>query len=168
MQNPIEFEKLINNIPDFPKKGVIFKDISPLLETNFDAVIQAMGEKIDWQNIDLILGIESRGFILGSAMAMKYGKGFLPIRKKGKLPPPVIGEDYTLEYGTDTLEMRLNEVPKRVVLVDDVLATGGTLKACESLCRKNNYEIASISVLINLKFLNSYPSSKLHSVLNYD
>ncbi len=164
------FEKYIINVPDFPKKGVVFKDISPLLSEKFDDVITAMGEEINWNNIDLVIGIESRGFILGSAMAIKFGKGFLPIRKKGKLPPPVISEEYTLEYGTDILEMRENKSEKRVLIVDDVLATGGTLKAALNLCKKNGFQVKGTAVLIDLKFLNnlSQELGNIHSVLAYE
>ena len=169
MNNP-EYEKLINNIPDFPKEGVVFKDISPLLKEKFHDVITDMGKNINWDEIDVVLGIESRGFILGAALAMRFDKGFLPIRKKGKLPPPVIGEEYTLEYGTDKLEMRVNNEKLNVVLVDDVLATGGTLKATLNLCKNNNYDVKAIAMLINLKFLNSLDKEidNIHSVLNYE
>jgi adenine phosphoribosyltransferase len=169
MNNP-EYESLITNVPDFPKEGVVFKDISPLLQNRLHDVITDMGKDINWDEIDVVLGIESRGFILGSALALRYNKGFLPIRKKGKLPPPVIGEEYTLEYGTDKLEMRVNDKPLNVVLVDDVLATGGTLKATLNLCKNNNYNVKAISMLINLKFLNSLDKEydNIHSVLNYE
>lgn len=167
--NNSEFEKLIIDIADFPKAGVTFKDISPLLDKKLDEVITAMGSRIDWSNIDAIVGIESRGFILGAAMAIKFKKGFIPMRKKGKLPPPVVSETYDLEYGSDQLELKLNSVTKRVVLVDDVLATGGTLKAAINLCEKNNYSIQAISMLIDLAFLNnmSKESDIIHSVLSY-
>lgn len=169
MNNP-NYESLITNVPDFPKQGIIFKDISPLLDEKLEEVISDMGSKIDWAEIDLIIGIESRGFILGAAMAIKFGKGFLPMRKKGKLPPPIIAETYDLEYGSDQLELRVNENPRNVVLVDDVLATGGTLKAALSLCEKNNYHVKAISMLINLGFLNEMDkeSDLIHSVLRYD
>lgn len=170
MTNYPQFEELINIVPDFPKPGVLFKDISPLLEQKLDEVITHMSSQINWEEIDLVLGIESRGFILGTAMAIKNGKGFLPIRKKGKLPPPTISESYTLEYGTDALEMRVNNNKKNVVIVDDVLATGGTLKAAMTLCEKNNFHVKNISMLINLRFLNNLEQelSNLHSVLNYE
>jgi adenine phosphoribosyltransferase len=169
MNNP-EFEKLIENIPNFPKEGVIFKDISPLLQTKFDEVITEMGKEINWDEIDIILGVESRGFILGAAMAIKFKKGFLPIRKKGKLPPPVIGEDYELEYGSDRLEMKVNSEKKNVLIVDDVLATGGTLKACIKLCENNNYTVKATSLLIDLRFINSLAKDlgNIHSVLKYE
>ncbi|MAZ50101.1 MAG: adenine phosphoribosyltransferase [Halobacteriovoraceae bacterium] len=167
--NQSEYEELIHNVADFPKPGVVFKDMSPLLSEKLSEVVSDMGREINWNEIDLIVGIESRGFILGSAMAIKYGKGFLPMRKKGKLPPPVIGEEYELEYGTDKLEMRVNDKIKRVCLVDDVLATGGTLKAGLSLCEKNKFEVKAISVLIDLQFLNELAASdqRIHSVLQY-
>lgn len=102
-------------------------------------------------------------------MAQLHGKGFIPMRKKGKLPPPVISETYTLEYGTDCLEMVLTNRPARVVLVDDVLATGGTLRAALNLCQKNQLEVVNMSILINLTFLNKFKEEGLPlvSVLNY-
>lgn len=164
-----KLEALIKNVPNFPKEGVVFKDITPVLTNHLDEVISLMGEKVNWDEVDLVVGIESRGFILGSAMAIKYGKGFLPIRKKGKLPPPVISESYALEYGTDTLEMAVNTDPINIVLVDDVLATGGTFKAARTLCEKNHYNIKAFSVLIDLQFLNTLHKEipGLHSVYQY-
>lgn len=168
--NNQDYEKLIENIPNFPKEGVVFKDISPLLMNKLDEVIIDMGEGINWNEVDVIIGVESRGFILGSAMAIKFNKGFLPVRKKGKLPPPIISESYDLEYGSDTLEMRVNSKKLNVVIVDDVLATGGTLKATINLCEKNNFHVVASSVLINLKFLNNFEQdgTKVLSVLNYN
>lgn len=168
--SPEDYEKLIIKVPDFPKPGVIFKDISPLLKEKFPELIEDMGAAINWKEVDMVLGIESRGFILGAALAIKYNKGFLPIRKKGKLPPPVMSMDYDLEYGSDTLEMAINEKPANVVIIDDVIATGGTLRAAIELCRKNHYNIVSVGALINLKFLNDLDkdSVKINSVLNYD
>lgn len=163
------FDQYIRKVPDFPKPGIMFKDISPLLSEHFDKVTEALCDGINWDEVDAVIGIESRGFILGAAMAMLKGKGFIPMRKKGKLPPPVIGESYELEYGTDTLELIANDKPQRVVIVDDVLATGGTLKAAMTLCEKNNYEVKALSILINLTFLNKFKEEglPLHSVLNY-
>ncbi|MBG60436.1 MAG: adenine phosphoribosyltransferase [Halobacteriovoraceae bacterium] len=163
-------EKYISNVPDFPKKGVMFKDFSPLLEEKLPECLEAMGKNIPWDQIDCVVGIESRGFILGSALAAKHDKGFILVRKKGKLPPPVSSESYSLEYGEDTLEMKPNTKEKSVLIVDDVLATGGTLKATISLCEKNNYHVKAISMLINLKFLNNLASEvdNIHSVLDYE
>lgn len=165
------FDKKILKVPNFPKEGVNFLDISPLLKESLSLVITELGKGINWSNIDYVVGIESRGFILGSAMAIKYNKGFIPIRKKGKLPPPVLSEEYDLEYGKDKIEMAPNSLKKNVVLVDDVLATGGTLKAAIKLCQKANYDIKAISVLINLKFLNTFERDEeipLFSTINYE
>ncbi len=162
-------EKHIRNVPDFPKAGVMFKDIMPLMKDHFPALVSSMSEGLPWHEIDVVVGIESRGFILGSAMAMQKGKGFIPVRKKGKLPPPVVAESYALEYGTDTLEMAVNASPARVLLVDDVLATGGTLNATRALCQRNGFDVRAMSVFINLSFLNNYKAQglPLHSVLTY-
>jgi adenine phosphoribosyltransferase len=163
------FESHIRNVPDFPKAGVLFKDVTPLLQERFQEVVEAMSKTINWEEIDYVVGIEARGFILGAAMATLQGKGFIPVRKKGKLPPPVISESYALEYGTDTLEMIINEKPGRVVLVDDVLATGGTLRAVMNLCQKNQLDVKAMALLINLTFLNKFTEEghPVHSVLNY-
>ena len=163
------FESHIRSVPDFPKAGIVFKDITPLLTERFSEVIEAMSQGIDWKKVDHVVGIESRGFILGAAMAQLHGKGFIPMRKKGKLPPPVIGESYALEYGTDTLEMIVNTNSARIVLVDDVLATGGTLRAAMNLCNRNKLEVVNMSLLINLTFLNKFKEEGLPvvSVLNY-
>lgn len=165
-----EMEKYISNVPDFPKPGVMFKDFSPLLEEKLPECLEAMGAKVNWDHIDCVVGIESRGFILGAALAAKHNKGFILVRKKGKLPPPVSSQSYSLEYGEDTLEMKPNKKSKNVLIVDDVLATGGTLKAAMSLCEKNNYHVQGVSMLINLKFLNNLETqvSHLHSVLDYE
>ncbi len=163
------FETHIRNVQDFPKPGVVFKDVSPLMQERFTEVIEAMCQPIQWSEIDYVVGIESRGFILGAAMASLKGKGFIPVRKQGKLPPPVISESYELEYGSDTLEMLVNTKKSRVVLVDDVLATGGTLKAVMNLCQRNHYDVKALALLINLTFLNKFKEQGLpvHSVLNY-
>jgi len=163
------FETHIRSVPNFPKAGVIFKDIGPLLQERFSEVIEAMSQNINWSEVDHVVGIESRGFILGAAMAQLKGKGFIPMRKKGKLPPPVIAETYTLEYGVDTLELMVNDKASRVVLVDDVLATGGTLRAAMKLCEKNKLQVINMALLINLTFLNQFKQEGLPvtSVLNY-
>jgi adenine phosphoribosyltransferase len=163
------FESHIRNVADFPKAGVLFKDVTPLLQERFQEVVEAMSKTINWEEIDYVVGIEARGFILGAALATLKGKGFIPVRKKGKLPPPVISESYALEYGTDTLEMIINEKPGRVVLVDDVLATGGTLRAVMNLCQKNQLDVKAMALLINLTFLNKFTEEghPVHSVLNY-
>ena len=167
---PQDLEQYIHIVDDFPKAGVKFKDFSPMLKEKLPETITLLSEGIDWDDVDVVLGIESRGFILGSAMALMNKKGFIPVRKKGKLPPPLISESYELEYGSDTLEMAQNNEKLRAVIVDDVLATGGTLGATLKLARNNNFEVTAISVLIDLKFLNSFDpgDAKLVSVLSYD
>lgn len=144
----------IADIPDFPKEGVTFKDMTPLLRDKLPELIEFMAEQRSWDGIEYIVGIESRGFILGAALANKLGIGFVPVRKKGKLPPPVVSETYDLEYGTDTLEMKIATHSSKVVVVDDVLATGGTLRATWKLCEKSNYHVDGSLLLMNLSFLN--------------
>jgi adenine phosphoribosyltransferase len=167
MSHPLE--KHIRNVPDFPKPGIMFKDITPIMRDHFDEMIRALCEGLPWNDIDVVVGIESRGFILGAAMAQRHGKGFIPVRKKGKLPPPLLSETYALEYGTDTLEMLVTDRPGRVLLVDDVLATGGTLRATMALCERNGLEVKAMAVFINLSFLNNFRAQglPLYSVLNY-
>jgi len=150
----IELEKLIRDVPDFPKKGIIFKDIAPLLGQKFSETIDEVISLVDWKGVDSVAGIESRGFIFGAAIAQKLDLGFIPIRKKGKLPPPVFSESYSLEYGEDTLEVSTLYTKQKIIIVDDVIATGGTLKASIKLCNKANLDIQACLALINLSFLN--------------
>lgn len=168
--NKSEYEKYIIDVENFPKKGVTFKDMTPLLENKLSSLLDDFIIALDsWDDIDAIVGIESRGFILGSALAAKLNKGFIPIRKKGKLPPPFLQEEYSLEYGSDIIEMKVNSIPKKVVVIDDVLATGGTIKAAMKLCSNNNYDVSKVLMLINLTFLNNYKEEvdNLYSILEY-
>ena len=150
-----KFLALIQDVPNFPKPGVTFKDISPLLgSTLFPELIQEMADLIRDTECDAIAGIESRGFILGAAIAHETNVGFVPVRKKGKLPPPVIAETYKLEYGEDTIEVKPGK--GRVVVIDDVLATGGTLNAAAEVLTKAGYTVVDFAVLMDLQFLNKF------------
>jgi adenine phosphoribosyltransferase len=152
-----EIEQAIRNVPDFPRPGILFRDIAPLLRDHFDVTIRALDALLteeEWGELDVVAGIESRGFILGAAMAMHRGKGFVLVRKKGKLPPPVVDVSYDLEYGSGTLEMQRGN--GRLLLVDDVLATGGTLTGAANLCDRAGYQLKSLAVLIDLGLIVDY------------
>jgi adenine phosphoribosyltransferase len=147
----------IVSVQDFPKPGVLFRDIAPLLRTRFADTIQALDRLLteaEWGDVDALAGIESRGFILGAALALSRGKGFVPIRKQGKLPPPVVDVSYDLEYGSGVLEMQRGT--GRVFLIDDVLATGGTMTGAAELCLKAGYELAALGTLIDLHIVADY------------
>jgi adenine phosphoribosyltransferase len=165
-----ELKAAIRDVPDFPKPGILFRDISPLLKSHFAATIEALEALLteeEWRAIDAVAGIESRGFILGAALALRRGKGFVLVRKQGKLPPPVVDVSYALEYGSGVLEMQRGQ--GRVVLIDDVLATGGTLSASADLCLRAGYSVAALAVLIDLKLVVDYRWRELalRAVVNY-
>jgi adenine phosphoribosyltransferase len=146
-----ELRKYVADVPDFPKPGILFRDITPLLRGHFGATVgalDALWDDDEWGMVDAVAGIESRGFIFAAALAERRGKGFVPIRKKGKLPPPVVDVAYDLEYGTGVLEMQAGQ--GRLLLVDDVLATGGTLAASVVLSRAAGYSVRGIGVLIDI------------------
>ncbi|QAU23356.1 adenine phosphoribosyltransferase [Dyella sp. M7H15-1] len=169
------FESLIRAVPDFPKPGVVFRDITPLLAdgTAFARCIDAMVEPWQGGNVQAVCGVESRGFIFAAAMAQKLSAGFIPLRKPGKLPPPVMHAEYQLEYGTDRLEAREGTVRQgeRVLLVDDVLATGGTLGAARNLLGQLGAKLVGAAVVIELLALQGrtlWPDNiPLHTVLHY-
>ena len=146
----------IRDVPDYPQPGVMFKDITPLLADPkaFGAVIDALAASFG--PVDKVVGIEARGFILAAPVAYQTGAGFVPVRKKGKLPSATFTREYQLEYGTATLEVHQDafQPGDRVLIVDDVLATGGTARATASLVRQCDAEVAGISVLMELSFLN--------------
>ncbi len=166
---------LIRDVPDFPKAGVTFKDFTPLLAdpSALALAVELMANPYRGQGIELVVGAESRGFIFGTAIAQSLSAGFVPIRKPGKLPRSVHGVDYALEYGTDRLEVHSDAMHEgsRVLLVDDLLATGGTLAACAELLTRCEAEIVGITVLIELAFLNGRsklgPYGELHAVIGY-
>jgi adenine phosphoribosyltransferase len=146
-----DLKQFVVDIPDFPQPGILFRDISPLLRRHFGATIESVDHLFteqEWASVDAVAGIESRGFILASALAERRGKGFVPIRKKGKLPPPVVDIAYELEYGTGVLEMQAGQ--GRLLLVDDVLATGGTLAASTALSHRAGYVVRGVGVLIDI------------------
>ena len=149
-----QWAQRLRDIADFPKPGILFKDIMPLLADagDFRAAVAAMADRWRDQRLDAVVGIESRGFILGAAMALELGVGFVPVRKPGKLPGQVLREEYTLEYRSDCIEVHADALPAgaRVALVDDVLATGGTLVAALSLVRRLGVEVAGAGVLVEL------------------
>ena len=165
----------INDIPDFPKKGILFRDISPLLKSpeGWGEVMRRLGFFCERTTPDLIVGIESRGFIVGSALATQQRMGFVPVRKKDKLPGKVIGVDYTLEYGRDRLEIQSDafEGNPRVLLVDDLLATGGTVNAASKLIKKAGGQLVGCSFIIELSALKgreSIPNVPINSLIKYD
>jgi adenine phosphoribosyltransferase len=152
-----DLKQAIRNVPDFPRPGILFRDIAPLLRDHFDATLQALDGLLtseEWDQVDVLAGIESRGFILGAALAVRRRKGFVLVRKQGKLPPPVVDVAYDLEYGSGVLEMQKGE--GRVVLVDDVLATGGTMTAAADLCDRAGYQLKSLLALIDLRLVADY------------
>ena len=152
-----QVKALIRDIPDFPKEGVVFKDITPLLadELAFSTVIDLIVVHFGRGNVDKVVGIEARGFILASPVAYHFGAGFVPVRKAGKLPWQTEAAEYELEYGTATLEIHRDAVAagERVLIVDDVLATGGTARATAKLVEQIGGKVVGISCLIELGFL---------------
>ena len=152
-----DLKKLIRDIPDFPKPGILFHDITPLLAdpSGLALAVELLANPFRGKNIDLVVGAESRGFIFGTAVACCLSAGFVLVRKPGKLPHKKVSMTYDLEYGKDTLEMHADAIVKgqRVLIVDDVLATGGTAAASVSLVRRSGAEVAAVSVLLELGFL---------------
>jgi len=170
----MDLKQHIRHVPDFPKAGILFYDITTLLREpkGFEATIDRLSAPYADQSVDLVVGIESRGFILGSPVAQRLGAGFIPIRKPGKLPASRVKETYELEYGTDALEIHADAIQKgqRVLIVDDVLATGGTAAAASRLVRQLGGDLLGLAFLIELLFLkgqSKLPGEKVFSVLQY-
>ncbi len=170
----MDLKQHIRHVPDFPKAGILFYDITTLLRNaeGFAMTIEMLANPFVGQGIDVVVGIESRGFILGAAVAERIKAGFIPIRKPGKLPSKTLKESYALEYGTDALEVHEDAVERgqRVLIVDDVLATGGTASAAAQLVRKMGGDLHALAFLIELQFLNGkskLTGEKVFSVLQY-
>jgi adenine phosphoribosyltransferase len=170
-----KLRELIRDIPDFPRPGVVFKDITPLLRdpAGLSLAVEYLTQPFRDLHIDVVAGAESRGFIFGTAVARNLSAGFVPIRKPGRLPHDIHSEDYALEYGTDRVEIHKDAIRNgdRVLLVDDLLATGGTMAACCRLVAALGGQIVGVAVLIELSYLtgrrqiHDYP---IHSILTYD
>jgi adenine phosphoribosyltransferase len=164
----------IRNVPDFPKAGILFYDITTLLQepVGFRMAIDSLALPFQDQGIEIVVGIESRGFIFGAAVADRIGTGFTPVRKPGKLPAKTVRETYALEYGTDALEIHDDAIRKgqRVLIVDDLLATGGTARATADLVKRIGGEVHALAFLIELQALNGrhrLADETVHSVLRY-
>src|SRR6202051_172468 len=168
-------KKLIREVPDFPKKGILFYDITTLLKdkTGLATLIDALAEHYIKQDVDLVLGMEARGFIFAPALAYRLNAGFVPLRKPGKLPAATAKFDYALEYGTNSLELHKDAIQKgqRVLIVDDLLATGGTPTATARLAHSLGADIAGLGFVVELDFLNPREKLKQYdvfSLLHYD
>lgn len=169
-----DLKNYIRDIPDFPKEGILFKDITTLLKDKevFKKTVDLLAKKFRKENIEFVVGIEARGFIFGAAVAYKIGAGFVPVRKKGKLPAEATSVTYELEYGTDVLEMHKDAIPakSRVLVVDDLLATGGTIKAVCDLLKIQDAIIAGVAFVVELKFLKGIKKLKnlpVYSLIKY-
>jgi adenine phosphoribosyltransferase len=169
-----QLKQKIRNVPDFPRPGIVFYDITTLLQDpqGFHAAVDSIAAPFHGEDIALVVGIESRGFIFGSAVADRIGAGFSPVRKPGKLPSATINASYALEYGTDSLEMHADAVSEgqRVLIVDDLLATGGTARATLDLVTRLGGHVHALAFLIELVGLNGRErlvGQNLHTVLKY-
>lgn len=165
---------LIRDVADFPSPGILFRDITPLLlDANaFGQVIDTIAESFAGQGIDRVAAIESRGFVIGSPLARSLGCGFVPIRKEGKLPRPTVGREYTLEYGTNRLEMHRDAIEpgQKVLVVDDVLATGGTARAAAELVRDVGGVVVGVTFLLEISVLEGrkqLPDTTIQCLLSY-
>jgi adenine phosphoribosyltransferase len=165
-----QLKKLIREVPDFPSKGILFYDITTLLKdkAGFAALIDRLSEHYLDQQIDLVLGMEARGFIFAPALAYRLKAGFVPVRKPGKLPAATVKYDYALEYGTNSLEIHKDAIIKgqRVIIVDDLLATGGTAEATAKLATMLGAEIAGLGFVVELDFLNGREKLKNYDVMS--
>ena len=173
--NSDQLKKLIREVPDFPKKGILFYDITTLLKdkVGLATLVDQFAEHYMGEDVDLVLGMEARGFIFAPALAYRLNAGFVPVRKPGKLPAPTVKYDYALEYGTTSLEIHKDAIQKgqRVLIVDDLLATGGTAEATAKLAASLGAEIAGLGFVVELDFLKGREKLKgyeVMSLLQYD
>jgi len=171
----VDLEKFIRDVPDFPKKGIVFKDITPLLAdaAALDEAVRRLAEPFDGRGVKTVTAIESRGFIFGGAVARQLGAGFVPLRKPGKLPYKTIKRQYALEYGTDAVEIHADAIGRgeKVLMLDDLLATGGTMAAACELVEQLGGEIVGVAFLIELCFLNGrekLPGFDIHSLIRVE
>ena len=165
-----EIRDLIVDVPGFPKPEIVFKDITPLLESpsGLALAVDAIASEYAERSVEIVAGVESRGFIFGAAVAYRMGIGFVPIRKPGKLPRETVSATYELEYGTDTVEMHADAVESgtRVLLVDDLLATGGTIEACCRLVEEVGAEVVACAFVVELDFLKGRDRLEGHEILS--
>ncbi len=168
-------KKYIRDVPDFPKPGIVFKDITPLLQYPdvFRGIIETFVRRYDGKDVDAVVGIESRGFLFGAPLAHQLGAAFIPVRKKGKLPYETVDVSYELEYGSETVEMHTDAIGKghRVVVIDDLLATGGTADAACKLVEKQGGSVVECAFVVELAFLNGRAkigNRNIHSLVMYD
>lgn len=170
----MDLNRIIRTVPDFPKPGIQFKDITTILKDPqaLAFCVQSFADRYRDQRIAKVVGIESRGFIIGAALAVELGAGFVPVRKPKKLPAPILRKEYQLEYGSDAIEIHRDAIlpGERVLMHDDVLATGGTMQAACALVRELGGEIVSLSFIVELSFLSprtKLPGCDIHSLLSY-
>jgi adenine phosphoribosyltransferase len=171
----IDLSSYVRDIPDFPSAGILFKDITPLLADHgaFSTAIDRLSDAYDGRQVDRVLGVEARGFIIGAPVAYRFGAGFTPVRKAGKLPWEVEREEYALEYGTDLLEIHRDAVApgEQVLVIDDVLATGGTAAATARLVEKLGAEVVGFGFVLELAFLDGraqLPGRDIVSLITYE
>jgi adenine phosphoribosyltransferase len=171
----VDLKQMIRTVPDFPKKGVMFRDITTLIQDGvaLNEVATLLAERFRAKRPEVVLGIESRGFVIGAAVALKLGVGFVPVRKKGKLPAKTLHAEYALEYGTDCIEIHADAIKpgQRVLLIDDLLATGGTAEAAARLVEQAGGKVIGCGFLIDLAFLKGAEKLKkyeVYSLVRYD
>jgi adenine phosphoribosyltransferase len=164
----MDLAKMIRDVPDFPKEGIIFKDITTLIKDPeaFKEAVEVLADHYTGRQVDLVAAVEARGYIFGAPIALKLGAGFIPVRKVGKLPAETLREEYELEYGTDAVEMHKDAIQagQKVLIVDDLIATGGSAQATARLVERLGGEVVGIAFLIELTFLHGVDRLKKYDV----